>query len=68
MKISVILAHADRGSFNHAIAQSAIERLKKNGYNVFFHDLYGEDIVRETYRRQHEEQSSHYEFTNFEPS
>ena len=44
MKISVILAHPDRGSFNHAIAQSAIERLKKNGHNVFFHDLYGEDF------------------------
>ena len=42
MKISVILAHPDRGSFNHAIAQSAIERLKKNGHDVFFHDLYGE--------------------------
>jgi NAD(P)H dehydrogenase (quinone) len=42
MKISVILAHPDRGSFNHAIAQSAIERLKKIGHDVFFHDLYGE--------------------------
>ena len=65
MKISVILAHPDRGSFNHAIAQSAIERLKKNGYNVFFHDLYGEDFVRETYRRQYETQSSHYGFPSF---
>jgi NAD(P)H dehydrogenase (quinone) len=42
MKISVILAHPDHGSFNHAIAQSAIERLKKIGHDVFFHDLYGE--------------------------
>ena len=42
MKVSVILAHPDRGSFNHAIAQSALERLKKIGHDVFFHDLYGE--------------------------
>ena len=42
MKISVILAHPDRGSFNHAIAQSAVEQLEKNGHGVFFHDLYGE--------------------------
>jgi NAD(P)H dehydrogenase (quinone) len=42
MKISVILAHPDRNSFNHAIALCAVERLKKNRHNVFFHDLYGE--------------------------
>jgi NAD(P)H dehydrogenase (quinone) len=42
MKVSIILAHPDRCSFNHAIAQSAVERLKKNGHGVFFHDLYGE--------------------------
>jgi NAD(P)H dehydrogenase (quinone) len=42
MKISVILAHPDPGSFNHAIAQTAVEQLEKNGHNVFFHDLYGE--------------------------
>ncbi len=42
MKISVILAHPDRGSFNHAIAQTVVERLEKNGHRVFFHDLYGE--------------------------
>jgi len=42
MKISVILAHPDLGSFNHAIAKTAVERLRKNGHDVFFHDLYGE--------------------------
>lgn len=42
MKISVVLAHPDRGSFNHAIAQTAVERLENSGYTVFFHDLYNE--------------------------
>lgn len=40
MRISVILAHPDAGSFNHAIAQTAVERLEGNGHEVFFHDLY----------------------------
>jgi NAD(P)H dehydrogenase (quinone) len=44
MKISIILAHPDPGSFNHAIAQTAVEQLEHNGYNVFFHDLYGEEF------------------------
>ncbi len=44
MKISVILAHPDRGSFNHAIAHTAVERLENNGHGVFFHDLYEEDF------------------------
>jgi NAD(P)H dehydrogenase (quinone) len=44
VKISVILAHPDRGSFNHAIAQSAVERIEKNGHGVYFHDLYDEDF------------------------
>lgn len=42
MKISVILAHPDERSFNHAIARSAVEQLQSNGHSVFFHDLYGE--------------------------
>jgi NAD(P)H dehydrogenase (quinone) len=42
MKISVILAHPDLSSFNHAIAKTAVEQLEKNGQGVFFHDLYGE--------------------------
>jgi NAD(P)H dehydrogenase (quinone) len=42
MKISVILAHPDKKSFNHAIATTAIETLKRNGHKVFSHDLYEE--------------------------
>jgi NAD(P)H dehydrogenase (quinone) len=42
MKISVILAHPDRRSFSHAIAQAAAGRLRDNGHKVDFHDLYQE--------------------------
>jgi NAD(P)H dehydrogenase (quinone) len=42
MRISVILAHPDPDSFNHAIAQAVVDALKANGYRVFFHDLYQE--------------------------
>ena len=42
MKISVILAHPVAGSFNHAIASRAVKVLKRNGHDVFFHDLYQE--------------------------
>lgn len=44
MKISVILAHPDKTSLNHAIARTAIERIKENGYGVSFHDLYAENF------------------------
>ena len=44
MNISVILAHPDSQSFNHAIANSAVAQLKKNGYGVVFHDLYAEQF------------------------
>jgi len=44
MLISVILAHPDPASFNHAIAKTAVEALKKNGHTVFFHDLYQEEF------------------------
>jgi NAD(P)H dehydrogenase (quinone) len=40
MKVSIILAHPDPGSFNHAIAKKARKTLEKNGYDVVFHDLY----------------------------
>ena len=39
MKISVILGHPKKGSFNHAIADAAIETLGQNGHAVCFHDL-----------------------------
>ena len=44
MRISVILAHPHVGSFNHAIAQTAIKQLEANGHKVFFHDLCGENF------------------------
>ncbi len=42
MIVSVILAHPDKGSFNHAIAETAAAALKDAGHQVLFHDLYGE--------------------------
>ncbi len=39
MRITVILAHPDTGSFNHAVAETAVEALKTNGHEVAFHDL-----------------------------
>jgi len=44
MNVSVILAHPDPRSFNHAIAQRALSTLKKNGHAVYFHDLYAEQF------------------------
>jgi NAD(P)H dehydrogenase (quinone) len=44
MKISVILAHPDKKSFNHAIAAAAIETLNENGHKVYLHDLYQENF------------------------
>ncbi len=42
MIVSLILAHPNPGSFNHAIAKSAILALQRNGHEVAFHDLYQE--------------------------
>lgn len=42
MRISVILAHPDPESFNHAIAFKTVGTLMANGHNVMFHDLYAE--------------------------
>jgi putative NADPH-quinone reductase len=44
MDLSVILAHPHRQSFNHAIANSAVSQLIKNGHDVVFHDLYAEQF------------------------
>jgi len=44
MSISVILAHPDPASFNHAIALTAVEAIKANGHTIFFHDLYKEQF------------------------
>ena len=42
MIISVILGHPVNGSFNHAIAETAVRALEENGHKVVFHDLYKE--------------------------
>jgi NAD(P)H dehydrogenase (quinone) len=42
MKVSVILAHPDKKSFNYAVAGAACDVLIKNGHDVAFHDLYRE--------------------------
>ena len=42
MIVSVILAHPNKESFNHAIAVTTTETLKQNGYDVYFHDLHEE--------------------------
>ena len=42
MKILVVLAHPDPGSFNHAIASAACDSLRENGHRVLFHDLCAE--------------------------
>lgn len=42
MRISVILGHPQPGSFNHAIANSAVLLLKAAGHEICFHDLYAE--------------------------
>jgi putative NADPH-quinone reductase len=39
MKISIILAHPNPGSFNHAIANAAAAELKHRGHQVRLHDL-----------------------------
>ena len=40
--ISVILAHPYTHSLNAAIAATVVSTLEKNGYGVYFHDLYQE--------------------------
>lgn len=42
MRISVILAHPSKKSFNRAIAATVVEGLNQNGHEVRFHDLYEE--------------------------
>jgi putative NADPH-quinone reductase len=42
MNISIILAHPDLHSFNHAIAHMARQQLEENGHSVIFHDLHAE--------------------------
>jgi NAD(P)H dehydrogenase (quinone) len=42
MRVSVILGHPRRGSFNHAIAETAIQALQAGGHVVRYHDLSAE--------------------------
>ncbi len=42
MRLSLILAHPQPGSFNHAIAEAVIAQARSDGHEVFFHDLYAE--------------------------
>jgi NAD(P)H dehydrogenase (quinone) len=44
MKISLIIAHPNPGSFNSAIAKRCFDTLVRNGHTVFFHDLYAENF------------------------
>ena len=44
MKISLIIAHPDKDSFNSAIAKCCLETLAANGHTVCFHDLYAENF------------------------
>jgi len=39
MNISIILAHPNPGSFNHAIANTAAETLRRCGHQAVLHDL-----------------------------
>jgi NAD(P)H dehydrogenase (quinone) len=42
MFVSIILAHPDKGSFNHEIARTVLDELQLKGHYVYFHDLYDE--------------------------
>lgn len=42
MRVSIILGHPTAGSFNHAIARTAMDALTSTGHTVTFHDLYRE--------------------------
>jgi NAD(P)H dehydrogenase (quinone) len=44
MKISVILAHPYKKSFNYAIAETVLKKLKDNNHTILFHDLYEENF------------------------
>ena len=42
MRVSVILAHPNKESFNHAISEAVLDQLKQDGHETYFHDLYEE--------------------------
>jgi NAD(P)H dehydrogenase (quinone) len=44
MNVLVILGHPQKGSFNHAIAETTVNTLKQLGHKVVFHDLHAEEF------------------------
>ena len=42
MNVSIILGHPTPGSFNHAVAATAVAALHAQGHTALFHDLYAE--------------------------
>lgn len=44
MRVLIILAHPDDGSFNHAIARQCTNTLEAIGHEVVYHDLYAESF------------------------
>jgi putative NADPH-quinone reductase len=44
LRISLLLAHPRPGSFNHAIAEAALDQLRALGHEVAYHDLYAEQF------------------------
>jgi putative NADPH-quinone reductase len=44
MNISIILAHPNPESFNHAIANTAAQEARQNGHKIVLHDLYQEQF------------------------
>lgn len=44
MKVLVIIGHQRQGSFCHAIAETAVKELERNGHEVICHDLYAENF------------------------
>lgn len=42
MKVTIVLAHPDPKSFNHALATTVARRLSAAGHEVSLHDLYAE--------------------------
>ncbi len=44
MKILIVIAHPQKGSFNHAIADAVVETVRSNGHEPIYHDLYDEQF------------------------
>lgn len=44
MKLLVVLGHPSEKSFNHAIAETTVSKLRESGHEVTFHDLYREQF------------------------